>query len=305
MESHHLHNSQTPSQPDQVGTKNADSTALQEVSQEKNDHMGQFDPTQTLNMQSQTKIDVQNANFFYGSKQALYNISLPLRNRQVTALIGPSGCGKSTFLRTLNRMNDLIPKTRTEGQALFDGFNIYDKKTDTVLLRQRIGMVFQRANPFPKSIFDNVAYGLRVQGQSKKYIQERIEYSLQAAALWDEVKDRLHTSALGLSGGQQQRLCIARALAVKPEVLLMDEPCSALDPIATLKIEELITELVKEYTIIIVTHNMQQAARVSHFTGFFLSGKLIECAPTTTLLGVHAIKKQKIILVAVSVDHYN
>ena len=242
-----------------------------------------FDPTQTLNTRSQPKIDVQHVNFFYGSKQALYDISLPLREHQVTALIGPSGCGKSTFLRTLNRMNDLIPATRTEGKAIFDGFNIYDKRTDPVLLRQRIGMVFQRANPFPKSIFDNAAYGLRVQGQSKKYIQERVEYSLNAAALWDEVKDRLHTSALGLSGGQQQRLCIARALAVKPEVLLMDEPCSALDPIATLKIEELITELGKEYTIIIVTHNMQQAARVSHFTGFFLSGKLIEDASTQTL----------------------
>lgn len=264
-------------------SQETDTSAIQTLSEEKSEHMGHFDPTQTLNTQSQPRIDVQHANFFYGSKQALYNISLPLRDRQVTALIGPSGCGKSTFLRTLNRMNDLIPATRTEGKAIFDGFNIYDKKTDTVLLRQRIGMVFQRANPFPKSIFDNVAYGLHVQGQSKKYIQERIEYSLKSAALWDEVKDRLHTSALGLSGGQQQRLCIARALAVKPEVLLMDEPCSALDPIATLKIEELITELVKEYTIIIVTHNMQQAARVSHFTGFFLSGNLIEYAPTTAL----------------------
>jgi phosphate transport system ATP-binding protein len=283
MDSHHLHNPQSSSQPDKVDSKNAGTAALQEPPLEKNDHMGQFDPTQTLDMQSQAKIDVQNTNFFYGSKQALYNISIPLRNRQVTALIGPSGCGKSTFLRTLNRMNDLIPKTRIEGRAMLDGVNIYDKKIDPVFLRQRIGMVFQRANPFPKSIFDNVAYGLRVQGRSKKFIQERVEYSLQAAALWDEVKDRLHTSALGLSGGQQQRLCIARALAVQPEVLLMDEPCSALDPIATLKIEELITELVKEYTIIIVTHNMQQAARVSHFTGFFLSGKLVECAPTTTL----------------------
>lgn len=280
MESHH---SQTLLQHKKTQAQDADVSVIHKRSEEKSEHMGHFDPTQTLNIQSQPKIDVQNANFFYGSKQALYNVSLPLRDRQVTALIGPSGCGKSTFLRTLNRMNDLIPATRTEGKAVFDGFNIYDKKTDAVLLRQRIGMVFQRANPFPKSIFDNVAYGLRIQGQSKKYIQEQVEYSLQGAALWDEVKDRLHTSALGLSGGQQQRLCIARALAVKPEVLLMDEPCSALDPIATLKIEELITELVKAYTIIIVTHNMQQAARVSHFTGFFLSGKLIESAPTTTL----------------------
>lgn len=246
-------------------------------------HMGHFDPTQTLNKQATVKINVKNANFFYGSKQALDDISLPILERQVTALIGPSGCGKSTFLRTLNRMNDLIPATRINGSAQFDNFNVYSKKTDVVLLRQRIGMVFQRPNPFPKSIFDNVAYGLRVQGKSRRFIQERVEVSLQGAALWDEVKDRLNTSALGLSGGQQQRLCIARALAVQPEVLLMDEPCSALDPIATLKIEELITELVKEYTIVIVTHNMQQAARVSHFTGFFLSGKLIEYAPTVQL----------------------
>ncbi|WP_126554182.1 phosphate ABC transporter ATP-binding protein PstB [Dictyobacter kobayashii] len=245
--------------------------------------MGHFDPAKTLNARAAVKIDVKNTDFFYGSKQALYDVSLPILNRQVTALIGPSGCGKSTFLRTLNRMNDLIPGTKVTGQAIFDDFNIYEKKTDVVLLRQRIGMVFQRANPFPKSIFDNVAYGLRVQGKSRKVIEERVEYSLRGAALWEEVKDRLHTSALGLSGGQQQRLCIARALAVEPEVLLMDEPCSALDPIATLKIEELITELVKEYTIVIVTHNMQQAARVSHYTGFFLSGKLIEYAPTVQL----------------------
>jgi phosphate transport system ATP-binding protein len=208
---------------------------------------------------------------------------LPLRTRQVTALIGPSGCGKSTFLRTLNRMNDLIPNTRVEGRAMFDGENIYAKNVDVVLLRQRIGMVFQRPNPFPKSIFENVAYGLRIQGKSQSYIKEMVEKSLRGAAIWNEVKDRLNASALGLSGGQQQRLCIARALAVQPEVLLMDEPCSALDPIATLKIEELITELVKDYTIVIVTHNMQQAARVSHFTGFFLSGKLVEVAPTTDL----------------------
>jgi phosphate transport system ATP-binding protein len=244
------------------------------------EHMGHFDPAKTLNTKARVKIEVQHTNFYYGAKQALYDVSIPLFERQVTALIGPSGCGKSTFLRTLNRMNDLIPGTKVEGQALFDGENIYDKKQDVVLLRQRIGMVFQRPNPFPKSIFENVAYGLKVQGRSKQYIQEHVETSLRGAALWDEVKDRLNTSALGLSGGQQQRLCIARALAVQPEVLLMDEPCSALDPIATLKIEELITTLVKEYTIIIVTHNMQQAGRVSHFTGFFLSGKLIEHAKT-------------------------
>lgn len=230
-----------------------------------------------------TKIDVRHVNFFYGAKQALYDVSLSIRERQVTALIGPSGCGKTTFLRTLNRMNDLIPGTRTEGEAILDGENIYAKTVDVVLLRQRVGMVFQRPNPFPKSIFDNVAYGLRIQGRSKKQIKEMVEQSLRSAALWDEVKNRLSTSALGLSGGQQQRLCIARALAVKPEVLLMDEPCSALDPIATLKIEELITSLSQDYTIVIVTHNMQQAARVSQFTGFFLSGKLIECAPTVSV----------------------
>jgi phosphate transport system ATP-binding protein len=232
---------------------------------------------------AQAKIDVRHARFYYGPKQALFDVSLPLRERQVTALIGPSGCGKSTFLRTLNRMNDLIPNTRTEGEAILDGQNIYGKNIDAVLLRQRVGMVFQRPNPFPKSIFDNVAYGLRIQGKSKKEITEAVEQSLRSAALWDEVKDRLKASALGLSGGQQQRLCIARALAVKPEVLLMDEPCSALDPIATLKIEELICELVENYTIVIVTHNMQQAARVSQYTGFFLTGKLIEYAPTVDL----------------------
>jgi phosphate transport system ATP-binding protein len=247
------------------------------------EHMGKFDPTKTLNTSASTRINVQGADFWYGSKQALKKVSIPLLERQVTALIGPSGCGKSTFLRTLNRMNDLVTGTRVEGEALFDGTNIYDKKTDVVLLRQRIGMVFQRPNPFPKSIFENVAYGLKVQGKSRKYIQETVERSLRGAALWDEVKDRLSTSALGLSGGQQQRLCIARALAVKPEVLLMDEPCSALDPIATLKIEELIVELVKQYTIVIVTHNMQQAARVSHYTGFFLTGRLVEYAPTVQI----------------------
>jgi phosphate transport system ATP-binding protein len=245
--------------------------------------IGDFHAHEKLDTSASIKIDVQHLNFFYGSKQALYDVSIPLRERQVTALIGPSGCGKSTFLRTLNRMNDLIPGIRTEGKAIFDGQNIYDKSMDVVLLRQRIGMVFQRPNPFPKSIFENVAYGLKVQGKAKGTIAEAVESSLRGAALWDEVKDRLHTSALGLSGGQQQRLCIARALAVKPDVLLMDEPASALDPIATLKIEELIDELAKDYTIVIVTHNMQQAARVSQFTGFFLSGKLMEVAPTIQL----------------------
>ena len=255
------------------------------------EHMGKFDPTKTINPQANLKIDVKNTNFFYGAKQALYGVEIPILDRQVTALIGPSGCGKSTFLRTLNRMNDLVPGARVEGEAMFDGQNIYDKRTDVVLLRQRIGMVFQRPNPFPKSIYDNVAYGLQLQGKPHKYIEEQVEKSLRGAALWDEVKDRLNTSALGLSGGQQQRLCIARALAVQPEVLLMDEPASALDPIATLRIEELVTELVKDYTIVIVTHNMQQAGRVSHFTGFFLSGKLIEYAPTVDIFE-HPEKKE-------------
>src|SRR3989440_10733710 len=194
-----------------------------------NEHVGEVDPRKHLNLEAPTKIDIRHLNFYYGSKQALTDVSLPIRERQVTALIGPSGCGKTTFLRTLNRMNDLIPGTRTEGEAIFEGENIYSKSTDVVLLRQRIGMVFQRPNPFPKSIFENVAYGLRVQHKSGKQVHEIVEQSLVDAALWDEVKDRLSTSALGLSGGQQQRLCIARALAVKPDVLLMDEPASALD----------------------------------------------------------------------------
>ncbi|HZS74993.1 MAG TPA: phosphate ABC transporter ATP-binding protein PstB [Ktedonobacteraceae bacterium] len=244
-----------------------------------------------LDEKAGVSIDVRTLNFWYGPKQALFDVSIPIRDRQVTALIGPSGCGKSTFLRTLNRMNDLIPRTRTEGEALFDGHNIYEPALDVVALRQRVGMVFQRPNPFPKSIFENIAYGLRIQGKSKSYIEQRVEESLRGAALWDEVKDRLKSSALGLSGGQQQRLCIARAIAVQPQVLLMDEPCSALDPIATLKIEELIVELSKDYTIVIVTHNMQQAARVSQYTGFFLSGKLIEYAPTVDLFE-HPRKKE-------------
>jgi phosphate transport system ATP-binding protein len=244
-----------------------------------------------INSTAGIKIDVRQTNFWYSTKQVLFDVSIPVREKQVTALIGPSGCGKTTFLRTLNRMNDLIPGTRTEGEALFEGSNIYDKSLDVVYLRQRVGMVFQRPNPFPKSIFDNVAYGLRVQGKSAKFIEERVEASLRGAALWDEVKDRMKISALGLSGGQQQRLCIARAIAVNPEVLLMDEPASALDPIATLKIEELIVELAKDYTIVIVTHNMQQAARVSQYTGFFLNGKLVEYAPTADLFG-HPRKKE-------------
>src|SRR6266581_4168268 len=236
-----------------------------------------------VNREADTKIDVRHVNFYYGEKQALYDVTLPIRERQVTALIGPSGCGKTTFLRTLNRMNDLIPGTRVEGEAIMDGDNIYGTGIDVVRLRQRVGMVFQRPNPFPSSIFDNVAYGLRVQRKSGHSITETVEESLRRAVLWDEVKDRLKAPAQGLSGGQQQRLCIARALAVKPEVLLMDEPCSALDPIATLKIEELIHELVVNYTIVIVTHNMQQASRVSDRTAFFYVGRLIEFGGTTQI----------------------
>jgi len=244
-------------------------------------HLG--DATALVKANAGIKIDVRHMNFWYGSKQVLFDVSLALRERQVTALIGPSGCGKSTFLRTLNRMNDLIAHTRTEGEALLDGENIFARTLDVVTLRSRVGMVFQRPHLFPKSIFENVAYGLRAQHTSRQDIHERVEASLRGAALWDEVKDRLRAPALGLSGGQQQRLCIARAIAVRPEVLLMDEPASALDPIATLKIEELIVELVKHYTIVIVTHNMQQAARVSQYTGFFLNGKLIECNSTVSL----------------------
>jgi phosphate transport system ATP-binding protein len=228
------------------------------------------------------KISVRNLNFFYGSAQALYNISMDIQERVVTAFIGPSGCGKSTFIRTLNRMNDVIPGTRVEGQVLIDGRDIYSAGTDVVELRRRVGMVFQKSNPFPKSIFDNIAYGLKINRltRNSRELADRVEEALKDAALWVEVKDRLKTSALSLSGGQQQRLCIARALAIRPEVLLMDEPASALDPIATSKIEELIFELKKQYTIVIVTHNMQQAARVSDTTAFFLLGKLIEVNST-------------------------
>ncbi len=230
------------------------------------------------------KIISKNLDFFYGDFKALTSICLEIPQNCVMALIGPSGCGKSTFLRCLNRMNDLIPIARVEGEILLDGENIYDAGVDVVTLRRRVGMVFQKPNPFPKTIFENVAYGLRVNGvKDKSFIEERVELSLKQAALWEEVKERLHQSALGLSGGQQQRLCIARALAVEPEVLLMDEPASALDPIATQKIEELIHKLKTEYTIVIVTHNMQQAARVSDFTAFFYMGSLIEVDATEVL----------------------
>jgi phosphate transport system ATP-binding protein len=228
------------------------------------------------------KIDVNGLNFYYGTKRALEEISLKIQANLVTAFIGPSGCGKSTFLRTLNRMNDIIAGARVSGSVLIDGGDIYGAGIDVVQLRRRVGMVFQKSNPFPKSIFENVAYGLRINNmaRTKSQLAERVEESLRAAAIWDEVKERLHDSALALSGGQQQRLCIARALAIKPEVLLMDEPASALDPIATQRIEELIYDLKKNYTIVIVTHNMQQAARVSDYTAFFWLGRLVEYGRT-------------------------
>ncbi|MGB9664554.1 MAG: phosphate ABC transporter ATP-binding protein PstB [Ignavibacteria bacterium] len=223
------------------------------------------------------KIVTKNLNFYYGKKQALFNINLEIPEKKVTALIGPSGCGKSTFLRTLNRMNDLINDSRVVGEVLIDGINIYQNGIDVVALRKKVGMIFQKSNPFPKSIYDNVAYGPKIQGiKDKKTLDEIVETSLKRAALWEEVKDELNKSALSLSGGQQQRLCIARALAVNPEILLMDEPASALDPISTIKIEDLIFELKENYTIVIVTHNMQQAARVSDYTAFFYMGHLIE-----------------------------
>jgi phosphate transport system ATP-binding protein len=223
------------------------------------------------------RMESKKLNFHYGAKQALWDISLQIPEKTTTAFIGPSGCGKSTFLRCLNRMNDIIPDTRVDGDVLLDGNDIYGAGTDIVDLRRRVGMVFQKSNPFPKSILENVAYGIKINGMaSKSQIPERVEKALRRAALWDEVKDRLDTSAMGLSGGQQQRLCIARAVAVEPEVLLMDEPCSALDPIATTKVEELIHELQRDFTIVIVTHNMQQAARVSEFTAFFMLGRLVE-----------------------------
>ena len=229
-----------------------------------------------------SKISVRDLDFYYGQVQALFGISLEIPERIVTAFIGPSGCGKSTFLRTLNRMNDIIPGTRVKGEVSIDNSNIYAPETDVVDLRRRVGMVFQKSNPFPKSIFDNVAYGLRINRltSSRSELDSRVEQALKDAALWNEVKDRLKQSALSLSGGQQQRLCIARALAIRPSVILMDEPASALDPMATAKIEELIVELKNQYTIVIVTHNMQQAARVSDTTAFFWLGKLIEVNAT-------------------------
>ncbi|MDE6182513.1 MAG: phosphate ABC transporter ATP-binding protein PstB [Eubacteriales bacterium] len=229
----------------------------------------------------ENKISVENLNLYYGTHHALKNINMNIKKGEITAFIGPSGCGKSTFLKTLNRMNDLIENVKIEGKILLDGENIYSPQVDTTLLRKKVGMVFQQPNPFPMSIYDNIAYGPRIHGiKSKAVLDEIVETSLKGAAIFDEVKDRLKKSALGLSGGQQQRLCIARALAVKPEVLLMDEPTSALDPISTIKIEELMSELKKDYTVAIVTHNMQQATRISDYTSFFLTGEMIEMGPT-------------------------
>jgi phosphate transport system ATP-binding protein len=234
-------------------------------------------PAAPLGSRGSPAVDVRNFSFFYGLHQALKDLTLGIERRSVTAIIGPSGCGKSTFLRSINRLNDLIPGVRTRGEILVEGTSVYHRGTDMVSLRQRVGMVFQRPNPFPKSVFDNVAYGPALNALvSKRDLPDLVERCLRQAALWDEVKDRLDESGTGLSGGQQQRLCIARALGNQPEVLLMDEPCSALDPIATQKVEELIFDLKQHYTIVIVTHNMQQAARVSDYTGFFDRGELIE-----------------------------
>ena len=235
-------------------------------------------------MENKLRLKVENFNFYYDKFQALKDINMEIQENKVTALIGPSGCGKSTFLRSINRMNDLIDGVRYEGVIAFDGKNIFDSDNDIVELRKKIGMVFQKPNPFPKTIYENIVYGPKLHGEKdKKVLDEIVIKSLKAVALWDEVKDKLYQSALGLSGGQQQRLCIARAIAVKPEILLMDEPTSALDPISTLKIEELIRELQKDYTIIIVTHNMQQAARISDYTGFFYQGKLEEFDKTDVI----------------------
>lgn len=238
------------------------------------------------------KIQAKKLNLYYGQSQALKQVSLNVKPNTVVALIGPSGCGKSTFIKTLNRMNDLVESVRIEGEVLLDDQNIYHPATDVVMLRKQVGMVFQRPNPFPMSIYDNIAYGPRIHGmKDKKVLDELVEKSLQGAALWEEVKDRLHSSAMGMSGGQQQRLCIARLLAVEPEVLLMDEPCSALDPISTMKIEELVTELKDKYTIVMVTHNMQQAARVSDYTAFFLNGNVVEHDKTDTIFTKPGNKK--------------
>lgn len=240
----------------------------------------------------ETKISTSDLNLYYGNNHALKNINLDIYENQITAFIGPSGCGKSTYLKTLNRMNDLVPNVTINGKVWIDGEDIYDPKVDTTLLRKKVGMVFQQPNPFPMSIYDNIAYGPRIHGiKGKPELDAIVEKSLRGAALWDEVKDRLKRSALGLSGGQQQRLCIARALAVEPEILLMDEPTSALDPISTLKIEDLMGELKKNYTVVIVTHNMQQATRIADYTAFFLVGEVVEYALTTDLFSHPREKK--------------
>ena len=240
----------------------------------------------------ETKISTSDLNLYYGNNHALKNINLDIYENQITAFIGPSGCGKSTYLKTLNRMNDLVPNVTINGKVWIDGEDIYDPKVDTTLLRKKVGMVFQQPNPFPMSIYDNIAYGPRIHGiKGKPELDAIVEKSLRGAALWDEVKDLLKRSALGLSGGQQQRLCIARALAVEPEILLMDEPTSALDPISTLKIEDLMGELKKNYTVVIVTHNMQQATRIADYTAFFLVGEIVEYAPTTDLFSHPREKK--------------
>ncbi len=240
----------------------------------------------------ETKISTRDLNLYYGTNHALKNISMDIYANKITAFIGPSGCGKSTYLKTLNRMNDLVSGVKIEGSVLLDGENIYDPRVDTTILRKKIGMVFQQPNPFPMSIYDNVAYGPRIHGiKNKAQLDEIVERSLRGAALWDEVHDRLKKSALGLSGGQQQRLCIARALAVEPEVILMDEPTSALDPISTLKIEELMDSLKEKYTVIIVTHNMQQATRIADYTAFFLVGEVVEYGPTEELFAHPKNKK--------------
>ena len=235
-------------------------------------------------METKTKISVENLNLYYGENHALKNVNMDIRENAITAFIGPSGCGKSTFLKTLNRMNDLVENVRIDGRVCLDGEDIYGNGVDTTLLRKRVGMVFQQPNPFPMSIYDNIAYGPRVHGiKSKAKLDEIVEESLRGAAIFDEVKDRLNKSALGLSGGQQQRICLARALAVQPEVILMDEPTSALDPISTSKIEELMEQLKKRYTVIVVTHNMQQAVRISDYTAFFLVGEMVEFGKTNDI----------------------
>jgi len=243
-------------------------------------------------MDNKLKIKAQEVDFFYGKTHALKNINLDIYENQVTAIIGPSGCGKSTFIRLLNRMNELVTHSTVTGSIYFNGMNIFEASVDPVDIRKRIGMVFQKPNPFPKSIFENISYGLKVNGiKDRSFIEEKVEWSLKKAALWEEVKNRLHESALKLSGGQQQRLCIARCLAIQSEVILFDEPCASLDPISTAKIEELILELKSEYTIVIVTHNMQQAARISDFTAFFLMGELIEFDKTQDIFTKPTNKK--------------